>query len=519
MIIYYFGKVYYSRTLSWACTTLVLLSVPAAALAWHWRPHECLSQESQALAMLAVDYWLAATLLSGPLWYLLAYSFARMDDDQPELLALRGTSAVIVAAASTTLVVQVLPRLVLASATALYVGLSLNLGCWWASLWLRLQTDGLAAHLPPSVRRALLHERPIDWLRRSDWTEMVLRARQMLPLLLLPDGELRHGLAQLPPRLRRRLERPGLAALLPNTARQLLEPWASGPDLLRVRPLPISPLDVVAARPPAPASTTPNGHAHGTSASPAAAPHDELLPEPEDDDVGEEDVAAAEEEDAINFDPRVGARDDWADAMSWARAQKRAAVGAAAAAAAVSAYRYDDDDDEEEEEEAGEVVEEEADGELAAAPAAGLARRPPSRAAVGAAAAAATSPPEWLLLYAVRCHVSRMVRDRLQHQLQQAVGPVAAAALETALVRLADFGASAEMRAVVGALAALAVGRRLCGVSSGSSGRRGLLLGSRTSTLAVTLGALLAARLVRRVRASCEGSSGEALGTAREGER
>jgi len=459
MIIYYFGKVYYSRTLSWACTTLVLLSVPAAALAWHLRPHECLSQESQALAMLAVDYWLAATLLSGPLWYLLAYSFARMDDDQPELLALRGTSAVIVAAASTTLVVQVLPRLVLASATALYVGLSLNLGCWWASLWLRLQTDGLAAHLPPSVRRALLHERPIDWLRRSDWTEMVLRARQMLPLLLLPDGELRHGLAQLPPRLRRRLERPGLAALLPNTARQLLEPWATGPDLLRVRPLPISPLDVVAARPPAPALTTPNGYAHGTSASPAAA--------------------------------------------------------------AVSAYRYDADEEEEEEEEeeAGEVEEEEADGELAAAPAAGLARRPPSRAAVGAAAAAATSPPEcsqpihtpeWLLLYAVRCHVSRMVRDRLQHQLQQAVGPVAAAALETALVRLADFGASAELRAVVGALAALAVGRRLCGVSSGSSGRRGLLLGSRTSTLAVTLGALLAARLVRRVRASGEGSSSEA---------
>ena len=221
---------------------------------------------------------------------------------KPELLALRGTSAVIVAAASTTLVVQVLPRLVLASATALYVGLSLNLGCWWASLWLRLQTDGLAAHLPPSVRRALLHERPIDWLRRSDWTEMVLRARQMLPLLLLPDGELRHGLAQLPPRLRRRLERPGLAALLPITARQLLEPWASGPDLLRVRPLPISPLDVVAARPPAPASTTPNGYAHGTSASPAAA--------------------------------------------------------------AVSAYRYDDDDEEEEEE--ADEVEEEADGELAA---------------------------------------------------------------------------------------------------------------------------------------------------------
>jgi hypothetical protein len=156
------------------------------------------------------------------------------------------------------------------------------------------------------------------------------------------------------------------------------------------------------------------------------------------------------------------------------------------------------------------VEEEEADGELAAAPAAGLARRPPSRAAVGAAAAAATSPPEWLLLYAVRCHVSRMVRDRLQHQLQQAVGPVAAAALETALVRLADFGASAELRTVVGALAALAVGRRLCGVSSGSSGRRGLLLGSRTSTLAVTLGALLAARLVRRVRASGEGSSSEA---------
>ena len=179
-------------------------------------------------------------------------------------------------------------------------------------------------------------------------------------------------------------------------------------------------------------------------------------------------------------------------------------------------YRYDGDDEEDEEDE---VVEEEAEGELAAAPVAGLARRPPSRATVGAAAAAATTPPEWLVLYAVRCHVSRMARDRLQHKLQQAVGPEAAAALETALVRLVSFGSSAELRAVVGALAALAVGRRLCGVSSGSSGRRGLLLGSRTSTLAVTLGALLAARLVRRVRASGEGSSGEALGTAREGER
>ena len=453
MIIYYFGKVYYSRTLSWACTTLVLLSVPAAALAWHWRPHECLSQESQALAMLAVDYWLAATLLSGPLWYLLAYSFARMDDDQPELLALRGTSAVIVAAASTTLVVQVLPRLVLASTAVLYVGLSLNLGCWWASLWLRLQTDGLAAHLPPSVRRALLHERPIDWMRRNDWTEMVLRARQMLPLLLLPECELRHGLAQLPPRLRRRLERPGLAALLPNTARQLLEPWANGPDLLRVRPLPISPispLDVVAARPPNTASTIRN--AHGMSAAPSAAP---------------------------------------------------------AAAAAFSAYRYDDDDD------AEEVAEEEAEGELAAVPVAGLTRRPLTRAATAAAAAAAASPPEWLVLYAVRCHVSRMVRDRLQHTVWQAVGPEAAVALETALDRLVGFGSclgssavsSTELRAVVAALAALAVGRRLCGVSSGSSARRGLLLGgSRMSTLTVTLGALLATRLVRRVRASGEDS-------------
>lgn len=52
-------------------------------------------------------------------------------------------------------------------------------------------------------------------------------------------------------------------------------------------------------------------------------PHDELLPEPEDDDVGVEEVAAEEEEDALNFDPRVGARDDWADAMSEVRKRKQ----------------------------------------------------------------------------------------------------------------------------------------------------------------------------------------------------
>ena len=64
-----------------------------------------------------------------------------------------------------------------------------------------------------------------------------------------------------------------------------------------------------------------NAH-RGRSGMPTEA-HDELLPEPEDDDVGEEEVAAEEEEDAINFDPRVEARDDWAGAMSEVRKRKQ----------------------------------------------------------------------------------------------------------------------------------------------------------------------------------------------------
>lgn len=408
MIIYYFGKIYYSRVLSWIGVVLLSLSVPAAAIAWQYQLHECLSEDAQSLALLVADYWLAATLLSGPLWYLLAYSFSVFDPQQPELFALRCASAVTVALASTQLVVLLLPRAVLAATAALYIGFSLNVGCWWASLWLHLQAEGLAAQLPPSLRHALMTERPLDWLRRNDWTALLLRVRQVLPLLVLPDSELHHGLAVLPAELRERLERRGLACELPDSARQLLQPWAAGPDLLRVRPLPLA-LPSLVTDGPEPSSPLLNGQLNGH----------------------------------VNGHAHASTR----------RLSGHAVVDGSS---------------------------EDGDNARGRAPAA-TARAPIRRAGT----------PEWLLLYAARCHVSRLLRERLE----DAVGAEAAAAMRS----LGNFGgglaASLEVKAAVAALVASVAARRL-----GGHGSRPGVLGPRARTLGLVLGAVVAAKLVHRLR-------------------
>ena len=53
------------------------------------------------------------------------------------------------------------------ASTAVYLGVSLNFSCWWAAIWLQLQTKGVGAVLPADLAHALRNERPIDWLRRK----------------------------------------------------------------------------------------------------------------------------------------------------------------------------------------------------------------------------------------------------------------------------------------------------------------------------------------------------------------
>jgi hypothetical protein len=249
MLVYYFGRLYYSAPLVWLSASAVFFAAPAGVLIWRLLNSseygvKNLPDEVIAWLWVALDHALAGTLLSGVLWSFMTYNLTPgyLHSGRAELYALRAASALLVACGAICLVAQLLPRAVLAASTTLYVGLSINLSCWWASLWLNLQSNGIFSLLPQSLLHLLKHERPVDWLRRDMWGIFLERCRQLVPLLLLPEEDLDRGLAILPPSLRARLEQRGLAhAVLPTALCQLLEPWERGPDYLRVRPVPLVP--------------------------------------------------------------------------------------------------------------------------------------------------------------------------------------------------------------------------------------------------------------------------------------
>lgn len=238
MLIYCLGRLYYSPVAVWLIFGSILAG-PAVA----WLISQALLHADGLTALTAwsaIDHVLATTLLSGVLWNPVSYSLSPVLDDEnrPELRALRAASALLAAGAAVCLVVCLLPRPVLAASTALYVGVSLNASCWWSQIWLHLQAEGLAPLLPASLRETLYNTRPVDWLRSDNWSVMVLHARQVLAVTLLPEADLGHGLALMPPTLRAALESRGLRHVLPGALRTALGPWREGPDgLLRVRPL------------------------------------------------------------------------------------------------------------------------------------------------------------------------------------------------------------------------------------------------------------------------------------------
>ena len=237
MLVYICGQLRYSPITAWAAAVALL----AAPIGWHLfylLPTPAIQSLLDGIYGQLLDYALAATLLSSFLWALtFSFTTAHVPAGRPELIVLRAVSAAVAAHGACSLVASTVPRPLLVASAMLYTGLSVNLSCWWASIWLSLQSRGLAWALHPSLLHALKHERPIDWLRRDMLGAAISYGRRLVPLMVLPEEDVHHGLALMPPRMRALLERPGLAHLvLPDSIRLLLlEPWAKGPPWVRVR--------------------------------------------------------------------------------------------------------------------------------------------------------------------------------------------------------------------------------------------------------------------------------------------
>ena len=224
---------YYARVLTWLLVAALVVAPIVGHRLWS-RGGLAMGGEEAAAALRIADYYMACTLCSGALYWFLLYSLTS-SSTYPELYALRCASALLAAVALVELTVQALPRPVLAAATALYVGLSLNVCCWWASLVLRLQTTGLGGLLPEGLVHVLLQMRWLDWLRSDSFTVFLGQCRQLMPVVFLPEDELHLAVERLPPELRERILTPGIQQHLPDGLRNLVRPWAAGPDGLRVR--------------------------------------------------------------------------------------------------------------------------------------------------------------------------------------------------------------------------------------------------------------------------------------------
>jgi len=232
MIIYWDGRLYYSDAVVWAAAGSLVLAVPAA-WALHSRPS--LWPSEQVLG--ALDLGLAAVVFNAVLgawlrWSLLPGWVA----GRPALYALRATSALIGSASLIWLAVQLMPRQILAVAALCSLCISYNAASWSAALWLHLQDHGLGDMLPATVRDLLLHTPPLELLG-TDAPTVVSRCWQMVGLLLVPHADRPAALSRLSPDFRARLLQPGLQAELPPIVAELVQPWSSGPDYLRVRPL------------------------------------------------------------------------------------------------------------------------------------------------------------------------------------------------------------------------------------------------------------------------------------------
>jgi hypothetical protein len=234
MLLYWDGRLFYSDALVWAAVGSLASIVPCflALRAWpSLLPSEPVLQ--------ALDFVLSAVALNSVLgawlrWSLLPGWVA----DRPALYALRATSALVGSASLVWLLVQTMPRHLLAGTALFSTCLSYNSACWSAALWLYLQDRGLAILLPQPVRDILLTTPPIELLiPEASLTQILSRFWQLVGLLLIPRADRPAALERLAPDFRARLTQPGIQAELPSQLTDLVKPWSEGPGYLRVRPL------------------------------------------------------------------------------------------------------------------------------------------------------------------------------------------------------------------------------------------------------------------------------------------
>jgi hypothetical protein len=233
MLIYWDGRLFYSDALVWAAAGSLVLIAPCFLVLHAWPslwPDESVLQ--------ALDFVLSAVALNGVLgawlrWSLLPGWVA----DRLALYALRATSAVVGSVSLVWLLVQIMPRHILAGTALFSTCLSYNSACWSAAVWLYLQDRGLAILLPQSVRNVLLSTPPIELLVPDASLQILSRFWQLLGVLLIPRADRPAALERLAPDFRARLTQPGIQAELPAQLTDFVKPWSEGPGYLRVRPL------------------------------------------------------------------------------------------------------------------------------------------------------------------------------------------------------------------------------------------------------------------------------------------
>ena len=231
------GIVLFPALINWLLASLPVTLFAAGFYVWRNSLHE--SSPLVLAALICLDHLIAFMIARPLLVHFLAANFSSSRATSGDLAtdasihAVRATSAVGIALAVDTILVQLLGRTILLAIGAIFLLLHLQAGAWGAVLALRLQQSGGLECLPTSWQR-LLSATPLEILSTFKARppsrfpvsagEVIGLARALAPLILLPDEHRDDALALLPPNLAEALDQPTLS-LLPAKAKAMLAPW------------------------------------------------------------------------------------------------------------------------------------------------------------------------------------------------------------------------------------------------------------------------------------------------------
>ena len=177
---------------------------------------------------------------------------ANLSGDVASSRALRTATALAISACLVEIVIAALGRRLLLLVVALVAASIVHGLSWVGELSMCLQRGGLLCLLPERLVRTVLTTSILDILTtgrreiehltehperlsRDQQASLVVRARALAPLLLVPREDQAAALALLPPDLRHAVEMPLVESLLPGAVQEMMHPWANGSDRLRLR--------------------------------------------------------------------------------------------------------------------------------------------------------------------------------------------------------------------------------------------------------------------------------------------